>query len=208
VGVLSDSARAEIARRCAAFVRARVAWPGQDEPRHAAVAIAITDAEDGSPAFVLTRRVSRLRAHAGQWALPGGRLDAGETAIDAVLRELDEEVGLARGTGDVMAVLDDYPTRSGYLITPVVVWGGDAARLKPNPDEVASVHRVPLALIEASDAVDFTRIPESERPVVRLRMGERFIHAPTAAVLYQFREVLAGRTTRVDGLEQPVFAWR
>jgi len=208
VGILSDAARAEISRRCAEFVRATVAWPGEVEPRHAAVAIAITDAEDGSPAFVLTRRVSRLRAHAGQWALPGGRLDAGETAIDAVLRELDEEVGLARGTGDVLAVLDDYPTRSGYLITPVVVWGGDAALLKPNPDEVASVHRVPLATIEASDAIDFTRIPESERPVVRLRMGERFIHAPTAAVLYQFREVLAGRSTRVDELEQPVFAWR
>lgn len=208
MGVLNDAARAEIARRCAAFVRATVPWPGKTEPRHAAVAIAITDAEDGSPAFVLTRRVSKLRAHAGQWALPGGRLDAGETAIDAVLRELDEEVGLARGAADVLAVLDDYPTRSGYFITPVVVWGGDAGLLKPNPDEVASVHRVPLATIEASDAIDFTRIPESERPVVRLRMGERFIHAPTAAVLYQFREVLAGRSTRVDGLEQPVFAWR
>lgn len=205
---LNDTARAEIARLCAAFVRASIAWTGDSEPRHAAVAIAITDAEDGSPAFVLTRRVSKLRAHAGQWALPGGRLDAGETAIEAVLRELDEEVGLARDTSDVMAVLDDYPTRSGYLITPVVVWGGDAARLRPNPDEVASVHRVPLATIEARDAVDFTRIPESERPVVRLRMGERFIHAPTAAVLYQFREVLAGRSTRVDDLEQPVFAWR
>lgn len=205
---LNDTARAEIARLCAAFERTTIAWPGDREPRHAAVAIAITDAEDGSPAFVLTRRVSKLRAHAGQWALPGGRIDAGETVIDAVLRELDEEVGLARGASDVMAVLDDYPTRSGYLITPVVVWGGDAARLRPNPDEVASVHRVPLATISASDAVDFTRIPESERPVVRLRMGKRFIHAPTAAVLYQFREVLAGRCTRVDNLEQPVFAWR
>lgn len=205
---LNEAAREEIARLCAGFVRASVAWSGEGVPRHAAVAIAITDAEDGAPAFVLTRRVSKLRAHAGQWALPGGRLDAGETAIEAVLRELDEEVGLARDTSDVMAVLDDYPTRSGYLITPVVVWGGDAARLRPNPDEVASVHRVPLATIEARDAVDFTRIPESERPVVRLRMGERFIHAPTAAVLYQFREVLAGRSTRVDDLEQPVFAWR
>lgn len=208
MGILSDAARAEIARRCAAFVRAPIAWTGEGEPRHAAVAIAITDAEDGSPAFVLTRRVSRLRAHAGQWALPGGRLDPGETAIEAVLRELEEEVGLARAERDILAVLDDYPTRSGYLITPVVVWGGDAALLRPNPDEVASVHRIPLAQIEASDAVDFTRIPESDRPVVRLRMGERFIHAPTAAVLYQFREVLAGRITRVDGLEQPVFAWR
>lgn len=208
MGILSEAARADIARRCAAFVRAQVAWTGEGEPRNAAVAIAITDAEDGSPAFVLTRRVSRLRAHSGQWALPGGRLDPGETAIEAVLRELEEEVGLARAENDVLAVLDDYPTRSGYLITPVVVWGGDAGRLAPNPDEVASVHRVPLALIEARDAVDFMRIPESDRPVVRLRMGERFIHAPTAAVLYQFREVLAGRNTRVDGLEQPVFAWR
>src|SRR5690606_19092318 len=193
---LNETTRAEIARLCAGFVRSHVGWPGDDQPRHAAVAIAITDAEDGAPAFVLTRRVSKLRAHAGQWALPGGRLDPRESAIDAVLRELDEEVGLARVASDVMTVLDHSPTRAGYLITPVVVWGGDAARLRPNPDEVASVHRVPLATIGASDAIDFTRIPESDRPVVRLRMGERFIHAPTAAVLYQFREVLAGRNTR------------
>lgn len=201
--------RDELARMCSAFVRTRITWSGEGTPRRAAVAIAITDAEDGSPAFVLTRRVARLRAHAGQWALPGGKLDAGETVVDAALRELDEEVGLACASDDVMGVLDDYPTRSGYLITPVVVWGGDAARLQANPDEVAVIHRIPLATIEEHDAVDFTRIPESERPVVRLRLMDRnFIHAPTAAILYQFREVLAGRSTRVDQLEQPVFAWR
>lgn len=206
--MLDDTVRVLFERRCAGFERAQIAWPGEKPPRRAAVAIALTDADDGSPAFVLTRRVAKLRAHAGQWALPGGRLDDGETVIDAALRELDEEVGLTRAAGDVMTVLDDYPTRSGYFITPVVVWGGDAARLRPNPDEVAAIHRIPLALITAEDAVEFSRIPQSDRPVIRLHMGTRSIHAPTAALLYQFRELLAGRCTRVDGLEQPVFAWR
>lgn len=207
---LPETLRAEFARRCAGFDRiAAPAAPAAPAAlKHAAVAIAIVDAEDGAPAFVLTRRLPKLRAHAGQWALPGGRLDAGESAVDAVLRELHEEVGLHHGSSDVLAVLDDYPTRSGYLITPVVVWCGDATPIRPNPDEVESVHRVPISTIQRGDAVEFVTIPESPRPVIRLRFGERWIHAPTAAVLYQFGELLAGRSTRVAGFEQPVFAWR
>jgi hypothetical protein len=105
-------------------------------------------------------------------------------------------------------MLDDYPTRSGYLVTPVVVWGGHEIELRPNPEEVASLHRIPLTEIARTDAVDFVTIPESSRRVVRILINGRFIHAPTAAMLYQFREVLAGRDTRVAELEQPVFAWR
>ena len=200
------------------------AWSGTDArafPRRAlsaaaqglkpaAVAIALLDTEDGSgeAAFVLTRRTDRLRAHGGQWALPGGRCDADETPAEAALRELDEEISLRLGAADVLGQLDDYPTRSGYLITPVVLWAGRNRRLHINLEEVASVHRIPIADIMRADAVDFISIPESERRVVRVRINASLVHAPTAAMLYQFREILAGRATRVADLEQPVFAWQ
>jgi hypothetical protein len=108
----------------------------------------------------------------------------------------------------VLGLLDDYATRSGYLITPVVMWVDANAVPVPNPDEVASVHRVELDAIVADDAFDFTAIPESDGRVIRFHYREGLIHAPTAALIYQFREVLAGRETRVDALEQPVFAWK
>jgi hypothetical protein len=104
----------------------------------------------------------------------------------------------------VLGTLDDYPTRSGYLITPVVVWGGEHPPLRLNPQEVASVRRIRLTDIARDDAIEFDTIPESERRVVRLHVNGRTIHAPTAALIYQFREVLAGRHTRVADLEQPV----
>jgi 8-oxo-dGTP pyrophosphatase MutT (NUDIX family) len=204
----TDATRQNIAERCAAFARL--------EPRElsglkpAAVAIALVDAGDGTDgtALLLTRRASGLRAHSSQWALPGGRCDAGETPVAAALRELHEELGLEPRPCDVLGQLDDYPTRSGYLITPVVVWTADSARLKPNPAEVRSVHRIALSDVEQPDAFDFVTIPQSERRVIRFRHAGQFIHAPTAALIYQFREMLAGRDTRVAELEQPVFAWK
>ena len=175
----------------------------------AAVAIALTESEAGTgTTFLLTRRAAGLRSHAAQWALPGGRCDPGETQAQSALRELHEEVGLELGEADVLGLLDDYPTRSGYLITPVVVWVSTRAVIAPNPAEVASVHRIALDDIEQEDAFSFTRIPESTRRVIRFRLQDQHIHAPTAALIYQFSEVLAGRTTRVAELEQPVFAWK
>ena len=179
------------------------------ELKRAAVALALTAAGGGDEtAFLLTRRAAGLRAHRAQWALPGGRCDAGETQIQSALRELREELGLDLGEGAVLGLLDDYPTRSGYLITPVVVWAGGDGAIVPNPQEVASVHRIPLVTIELEQAFDFVAIPESARRVIRFHWDERLIHAPTAAMIYQFREVLAGRETRVADLEQPVFAWK
>jgi 8-oxo-dGTP pyrophosphatase MutT (NUDIX family) len=203
-----DTCRSEIARRCAAFKRLPVGEVLR-ALTPAAVALTLVEADDGAEtAFLLTRRTADLRAHRNQWALPGGRCDEGETPAAAALREMHEEVGLELGADAVLGLLDDYPTRSGYLITPVVVWGGKGAQLAPNAAEVASVHRIPLVDIAKADAFDFVTIPESDRRVVRVRIGHHLIHAPTAAVIYQFREVLAGRTTRVADLEQPVFAWR
>ena len=201
--------RRNIAERCADFARLPASEPAPALKR-AAVAIALVEAGDaaGGTAVLLTLRAAGLRAHRGQWALPGGRCDEGETQVMAALRELREELGLELGEADVLGLLDDYPTRSGYLITPVVVWAGTNAAMSPNPDEVASVHRIGLADIEQADAFDFTAIPESTRRVIRFRHAGQFIHAPTAALIYQFREVLGGRDTRVAELEQPVFAWK
>jgi 8-oxo-dGTP pyrophosphatase MutT (NUDIX family) len=204
-----DTTRRNIAERCAAFVRLP---DGEPTPalKRAAVAIALIGADESAAAtaLLLTRRAAGLRTHRSQWALPGGRCDSGETPIEAALRELQEELGLALGPGSVLGLLDDYPTRSGYLITPVVVWAAAGGEISPNPQEVASVHRIALDSIEQPEAFDFTAIPESTRRVIRFHHDSGIIHAPTAALIYQFREVLAGRDTRVTELEQPVFAWK
>lgn len=204
-----NAATRKIVETCvAAFTRT-------DESRYASglkrAAVALVMAEAANAAetsLLLTLRASSLRAHSNQWAPPGGRCDPGETPAHAALRELHEELGLRLTQDDVIGVLDDYPTRSGYLITPVVMWAQDSAQLMPNPDEVASVHRIALSEIARPDAFDFVAIPESDRRVIRYSHYGHYIHAPTAALIYQFRELLAGRTTRVVELEQPVFAWK
>lgn len=163
----------------------------------------------GGASFLLCRRTSRLNSHSAQWALPGGRLDPGETVIDAALRELHEEVGLELPGTAVVGLLDDYPTRSGYVITPVVVWGGGRLDPQPSPDEVVAVYRVGLHQLQRPDSPRFIDIPESPRPVVQIPLGNDLIHAPTGAILLQLRWLaLEGRTDRVDELEQPVFAWQ
>lgn len=163
----------------------------------------------GGAAFLLCRRTSRLNSHAAQWALPGGRLDPGESSVDAALRELHEEVGIDLPGSSVLGLLDDYPTRSGYVITPVVLWGGGRLDLHPSPDEVVAVYRVGLHQLQREDSPRFITIPESPRPVVQIPLGNDLIHAPTGAVLLQLRRLgLEGNGEAVDELEQPVFAWK
>ena len=201
-GALLDRARAHLG----AFDR--VALP-DDGRRRAAVAQVLLADDEGRACFLITRRAATLRNHTGQWALPGGRVDTGETAADAALRELREEVGLTLEVGAVLGLLDDYGTRSGYIITPVVVWGGMVGELVPNPAEVAKIFRVPLDDLEGPDVPRLISIPESDRPVIQLPLLGTLIHAPTAAVVYQMREVVVhGRPTRVNDFEQPVWAWR
>ena len=190
---------------------------------HAAVAIAIVDAGLGpqvgglpeyaewsnQAALLLTRRSAKLRNHPGQWAFPGGRLDAGESVIDCALREMSEEVGVHVGADQVLGRLDDFVTRSGFVISPIVVWAGPVEEMDLNEHEVASVHRIPLTEFLRRDAPKLDVVHHSDHPVLRMPVGDDSIAAPTAAMIYQFREVcLLGRSTRVAHFEQPEFAWR
>ena len=167
------------------------------------------DGTAGGASMLLTRRGANLSAHARQWAFPGGRVDPGETSLEAALREMHEEVGLVLTEDDLLGRLDDYPTRSGYVMSPFVFWCGVDHEPVPNPDEVASIHRIGFPELLRPDSPRFVEIPESDRPVVQIPVGGDVIHAPTGAIMYQFRAVcLEGRPVRVDELEQPLFAWR
>jgi 8-oxo-dGTP pyrophosphatase MutT (NUDIX family) len=206
-GLCFDAAlRARIERNLAR--RAAVSLP-QRGLKRAAVCVIVADDGAGSAALLLTLRAKKLSTHSGQFALPGGRVDAGESLLDAARREAREEIDLDLARAPVLGWLDDYPTRSGYLISPVVVWAQDQARMNANPAEVEAIYRVRLAELGGPGSPQFVTIPESDQPVIRYPLLGTLIHAPTAAVLYQFMEVAVhGRATSVAHLEQPVWAWR
>jgi 8-oxo-dGTP pyrophosphatase MutT (NUDIX family) len=195
--------RDTVAARVAGFPRVAADRP---DLKQAAVAVCVT-VRGGLPCLLITRRAPSLRAHAGQWALPGGRVEPGETPADGALRELAEEVGLELGPGAVLGLLDDYVTRSGYVMTPVVCWAGPTDRLTGSEAEVAAVHQVPLADFDVEPRL--VSIPESSAPVIQLPLLGGYLHAPTAAIVHQFcRIACRGELHRVAHYEQPVFAWR
>ena len=214
-----DTLRGQIADRLAEFPR----QASEIDARRAAVAVVVTDVGPGtdlpgiedidewssSAALLLTRRSEQLRNHPGQWAFPGGRVDEGETLVQTALREMSEEIGVTLDDSYVLGMLDDFVTRSGFIMTPVVVWGGAQLQPTPNPAEVASIHRIPINEFFRADAPLLDEVETSEHPVLRMPVGTDYIAAPTAALIYQFREVcIAGRHTRVAHYEQPEFAWR
>ena len=218
--VCNDDLRSIVAERLEQFSVRRVESTGL---RSAAVAVVLTDVGPGADipgirdqrawsdqaALLLTRRAESLRHHPGQWAFPGGRLEAGETLVEAALREMNEEVGVELAEKDVLGCLDDFVTRSGFAMTPVVVWGGAGLVTRCDPAEVASVHRIPLSEFCRSDAPRLSYTDTSDHPVLRMPVGEDAIATPTAALIYQFREVcLMNQATRVAHFEQPEFAWR
>lgn len=213
----SHDFRKAVALNLAGFNRSRLD-PGN--LRKAAVAITIVDyrgegglyslgdVPDTSAALILTRRAGGLKNHAGQWAFPGGSIDPGESPEQTAFRELEEEVGLTLPADRLLGCLDDFITRSGFHITPMVIWGGTVEQLHKNDQEVASIHRIPCGELFRQDAPVLQVGAEGSQPILFMPVGETCIATPTAAMLYQFREVaLAGRGTRVSHYEQPRFAW-
>ena len=177
--------------------------------RRAAVTLLIVDDEKGEASIVLTRRPKTLRQHSGQYALPGGKLESGENSIQAALRETHEEVGVELDQSRVLGVLDDYQTRSGFCITPVVVWSGNNTQLNPDPNEVARVFHIPFWDLASPEIPQLQDSDDSAHPVLSapLQTVGHEVYAPTAAILYQFREVaIFGRSTRVAHFDQPNFA--
>ncbi len=180
--------------------------------RRAAVAIVvIPKPENGTASVLLTRRSSQMRRHRGQYALPGGRLDAGETPEQAALRELSEELGLSLEYRDILGPLDDYSTRSGFRITPIVMWFDGGQNIVPDPNEVERVFHIGLSELDSPDIPTLTTAEEGDRSLLSAflpTLGHE-IYAPTAAMLYQFREVgLRGTNTRVAQYDEPAFAWK
>jgi 8-oxo-dGTP pyrophosphatase MutT (NUDIX family) len=201
--------RARLAARLAAFERRPIEDP---ELRQAGVVLVVVKSEaTDEAALLLTKRPDSLRRHAGQYALPGGRLDPGETPTEAALRELHEELRLELKPDAILGLLDDYPTRSGFRITPVVVWGGVVEAIDPDPVEVAYVLRVPFSQLDDPVIPRLRPTEEGKPPVLSAPlpvMGSE-VFAPTAAMLYQFREVaMRGLDTRVAHFDQPRFAWK
>ncbi len=206
---MNDALRQQIQNRFSIFKRKSNTSLGL---RQAAVALTIIDNGTNEEAsFLLTRRPKNLKRHGGQYALPGGRLDPNENAIEAALRELEEEIGINVPSNDVLGLMDDYQTRSGFNITPVVVWAGIRKRLYPDPKEVARTYRIPLSDLHSPDIPILESTTDNAQPVLStplVSIGHQ-VYAPTAAFIYQFREIaLFGRSTRVAQFDQPKFAWK
>jgi len=206
--LLDDKLKQKALERLTSFTRRPI---DNKNLLHAGVAFVIVDDDRGKRAsFLLTRRPMHLKRHGGQYALPGGRIDSGETPAEAALRELWEEVGIRVDKCNVLGLLDDYQTRSGFVITPVVVWAGKVRNLNPDPNEVAETFRIPLADLYSSEIPVLEKSAPEDDPVlsVPLKSLGHQVFAPTAAIVYQFREVvLFDRITRVAQYDQPKFAW-
>lgn len=124
---------------------------GETRPlRLAAVLVPIVEREDG-PTVLLTRRADHLDSHSGQVAFPGGKVEPGESVLDAALREAEEEIGLDRSFVDVQGCLDVYETGSGFRILPVVSFVRPGFTLQADANEVADIFEVPLAFLMNPD---------------------------------------------------------
>lgn len=196
---LDGDAETVIRRNLAGFERI-AAPPG----RSAAVVLCVLTGS-ASPHVLVIKRAAR-GLNPGQWALPGGRVEPGETPVTAALRELHEEIGLSVAEDRVAGALDDFVTGSGYVITPFVAVVPEPVELRRSPAEVHSIHRIPLRRLVSADLPRWTSTPDG-LPLLQMPLRRNMIvHAPTGAILYQFREAaLLGRPTRVADVHQPAF---
>ena len=173
--------------------------------RRAAVAILISPV-DGAPTFALTRRAMTMRRGAGNYALPGGNLEPDEGAAEAAIRESIEELGVTLGPDASLGLLDDFITLGGHVVTPVALWSDEPLTLAPDPTEVHAAWLIPMAHLDHPDSPRAEAHPDGGEPILRMFVNDQWINPPTAAFLYQFREVaLHGRWTRVASVGQPTW---
>lgn len=183
---------------------AHTARLADSEARRAAVALTLLTHRDEPHVLILKRSFSGRNA--GQWALPGGRADDGESAIETALRELEEETGIKAGPEHVAGRLDDFVTGSGFVIQPVVVVLREKVRMRRDPREVHSLHPIPVRRLVGPDVPRWIPAGDGQSVLQMPLRHDMVIHAPTGALLYQLRELaLFGRATRVVDLTQPTF---
>ena len=158
-----------------------------DEPMQAtvpaAVLIGVTRREE--PGLILTVRREHMRTHAGQVAFPGGRIDPGESATAAALREAWEELGLQPGTADVVGEVDPYRTVTGYFVTPVLAVIEPDQPLSPHEHEVADWFEAPLAFVldAKNQQLKSALFRGRERHYYEIVWNDRRIWGATAAML-------------------------
>ncbi|MFT3926245.1 MAG: CoA pyrophosphatase [Myxococcales bacterium] len=205
---LDEALRARILGHLAARRRTCVELSAAHQ-RAAAVCVTLVPGPRDEASFLLTRRPGDLSRHPGQFALPGGRLEPAETPEQAARRELGEELGVTLEADSVLGSLDDFTTHSGFVITPVVLWGPLVRTLAPDPREVAIAYRIPLRELYGANVPRFETVAGLDGPLISLPLVGTHIYSPTAAIVYQFREVaLEGRDVAVQHFAQPRFAWR
>ncbi|MCQ9165859.1 CoA pyrophosphatase [Arthrobacter sp. STN4] len=158
----------------------------------------------GQAHFLMIKRASR-GSNPGQWALPGGKADPGETLVETALRELREETGLQAPPGNVLGLLDDFAASRGIVITPVVVVLDGPQSPRRTPAEVASLHPIPVARLMAPGAPRWKQ--SASGPLLQMPLRhDMVVHAPTGAILWQFAAIgLKGQALRVNATLEPEF---
>jgi 8-oxo-dGTP pyrophosphatase MutT (NUDIX family) len=158
----------------------------------AAVLVAITDRPE--PGVILTVRREHLRTHAGQVAFPGGRIDPGEDAVAAALREAQEEIALDPAQVTVIGTTDPYCTVTNYLVTPVIGVIPPGLPLEPHEHEVADWFEAPLQFVldPANQRQRSALFRGRERPYYEIEWEGRKIWGATAAMIINLSRRLAG----------------
>lgn len=169
-------------------------WGISETLRDAAVLVPLIDRVEGLN-LLLTQRTAHLAAHAGQIAFPGGRLEQTDAdAIAAALRETEEEIGLPRHHIEIVGRLDDYLTRTGFRVAPVVGIVRPPFTTRPDPGEVADIFEVPLAFLldPANRRRNFSEFRGAMRQFWSFPYGERNIWGATAGMIVNLSDVLQG----------------
>jgi 8-oxo-dGTP pyrophosphatase MutT (NUDIX family) len=161
--------------------------------REAAVLVAITDRSE--PGILLTVRREDMRTHAGQIAFPGGRLDPGEDAVAAALREAHEEIALDPTTVELVGPIDAYRTVTGYVVTPVIGVAPPDLPLHPHEHEVAELFEAPLDFVldPANQQRRAALVQGRERHYYEIVWNGRRIWGATAAMIVNLSRRLQWR---------------